>query len=249
VDYKKIYNQLIDRAKGRKLNTYFERHHIFPVSMGGKNSKDNLVDLTAREHLIAHMLLWRIYRNNSMSYALWQMSNTRGIKLNSRLYESLRLNVSELVSKQMTGKIVSADTKKKMSKSGKGRVFSEEHRQKISNNRKGVATIPKGYKFNLTDEEFKIRSESRKGKYLGDKNHMKTNEHRERQRNLCNSPEVKQKFIERMTGHRPYNFKRVSANGVEYESAVACAKALNVTYNWLMRRIKMDKYLEYFYLT
>ena len=248
MDYKKIYNQLVDRARERILDTYYEQHHILPVSMGGKNNKSNLVNLTAREHLIAHMLLWRIHRNTSMSYALWQMSNTRGIKLNSRMYETLRLNISVLVSKQMTGKVVSDETKSKMSQSGKGRVFTKEHKQKISDNRKGVATIPKGYKFNLTEDEIKTRSESRKGKYTGDVNHMKSTEHRERQRNLCNSPDVKQKFIDLMTGHKPYNFKRVSALGIEYNSATECAKVLGVTYNWLMRRIKMDKYPNYFYI-
>jgi hypothetical protein len=249
VNYNKIYDQLINKAQNRKLTGYIERHHILPRSMGGRNHKDNLVDLTAREHLLAHMLLWRIHRNTSMSYALWLMSNTRGIKLNSRMYESLRLNVSNLVSKQMSEKIITNETRNKMSASLKGRVFTSEHRQKISNSRKGVHTIPKGYKFNFSEEDIKKRSESRKGKYTGDAHHMKLDEHRDRQRNISNSPEVKQKFMERMIGHKPFNFRRVSANGIEYESAVACAKALDVTYNWLMRRIKMEKYPDYFYIT
>jgi hypothetical protein len=249
MDYKRIYNQLIDKAQKRKLITYSERHHILPVSMGGKNNKDNLVDLTSREHLIAHMLLWRIYRNRSMSYALWMMSHRLGIRITSRMYEELRINVSKFTSERMTGKIASDETKARMSKAFTGRVFTAEHKEKISNYRKGKSTIPKGHKFNLTEDEIKQRSESRKGKYTGESNHMKLPEHRERQRILSNSPEFKQRIKEKMTGHKPYNFKKVSACGIEYATATECAKILGVTYNWLMRRIRMDKYPDYFYVT
>ena len=36
---------------------YCERHHILPKCMGGGNERDNLIDLYAREHFIAHKLL------------------------------------------------------------------------------------------------------------------------------------------------------------------------------------------------
>lgn len=37
---------------------YVEKHHIFPVSIFGKNKR--IVYLTAREHFIAHVLLWKL---------------------------------------------------------------------------------------------------------------------------------------------------------------------------------------------
>lgn len=60
MNYIRIYFSIIQRAKGRKLeNTYTEKHHIFPVSIFGENNKT--VDLTFREHYIAHLLLIKIF--------------------------------------------------------------------------------------------------------------------------------------------------------------------------------------------
>ncbi len=40
--------KLLDRSKGGAC--YYEEHHILPRSLGGNDSKDNLVLLTPREH-------------------------------------------------------------------------------------------------------------------------------------------------------------------------------------------------------
>lgn len=65
MNYQRIYDQIVDRAKkeGRKKSqgVYYERHHIVPKCLGGSDSRDNLVLLTAREHFICHRLLCRIY--------------------------------------------------------------------------------------------------------------------------------------------------------------------------------------------
>ena len=65
MNYEKIYNQIIDRAKIRVLEGYKEIHHIIPRCVGGTNDKDNLVTLTAREHFICHWLLVRMYPDNN----------------------------------------------------------------------------------------------------------------------------------------------------------------------------------------
>lgn len=88
MDYQKIYNQLIQKAKQRTrptgyksgkprtkeefsaLNELFNKfgladvvtHHIIPKCMGGKNNKDNLVYLTYKEHKLAHKLLYYIHK-------------------------------------------------------------------------------------------------------------------------------------------------------------------------------------------
>ena len=36
---------------------YYEKHHILPTSMGGGNEPSNIVCLTLKEHLAAHLLL------------------------------------------------------------------------------------------------------------------------------------------------------------------------------------------------
>lgn len=69
--YLKVYESLMSRALLRgldktKLDYYTELHHIIPRCLWpeGKNRKSNQCLLTAREHIIAHMLLARIYPDN-----------------------------------------------------------------------------------------------------------------------------------------------------------------------------------------
>lgn len=96
MNYKKIYDALVDKAKPRGLDKsqhegYFEIHHIAPRCMGGSDDKENLVMFTAREHFIAHILLWKIYPSNSnLFHAAWMMSNRTITNRNSRVYASLR---------------------------------------------------------------------------------------------------------------------------------------------------------------
>jgi len=74
MDYQKIYNQIIERAKTRQLEGYKEKHHILPKCIGGLDVKENLVELTAREHFLCHKLLCKIYPNEyKLWYALWLM--------------------------------------------------------------------------------------------------------------------------------------------------------------------------------
>lgn len=61
MNYKKIYDNLIEKRILNPPQEYFEKHHIIPKSLGGSNEQNNLVRLTYREHYIAHWLLTKIY--------------------------------------------------------------------------------------------------------------------------------------------------------------------------------------------
>ena len=53
-----IHSILISRGRFNiPENEYRERHHIIPECMGGQTVEENLIDLYAREHFIAHKLL------------------------------------------------------------------------------------------------------------------------------------------------------------------------------------------------
>jgi hypothetical protein len=103
MDYTKHYEalcygrQLIPRTK--TSTDYYELHHIVPKSLGGQDTKDNLVMLTAREHYIAHLLLYNIYKQKGgdafrrMSFALVSMlstSTTTQSRFSSRSYGIMR---------------------------------------------------------------------------------------------------------------------------------------------------------------
>lgn len=74
MNYKKQYDQLIQKAyslkENRNNNEYYENHHIVPCSMDGSNDIFNIVKLTAKEHFVAHHLLWRMYQNTDSKYKM-----------------------------------------------------------------------------------------------------------------------------------------------------------------------------------
>lgn len=60
MNYKSVYDNLIVKAKKRGCpDGYYEKHHIIPKSLGGTDSESNMVNLTAKEHLFAHKLLFK----------------------------------------------------------------------------------------------------------------------------------------------------------------------------------------------
>lgn len=68
-----------------------EKHHIIPKSMGGNNSKSNIVELTPKEHYICHLLLTKAVINehkSKMIKAAYLMGKSRNI--NSKSYSILK---------------------------------------------------------------------------------------------------------------------------------------------------------------
>jgi hypothetical protein len=99
MDYKRIHDAIIERAKTRTLTGYKERHHIVPKCMGGTDDKSNLVELTAREHYIIHRILHELFPDNHgllKGYvAMTRLrQDQRDIKITSREYEYLRIEFS-----------------------------------------------------------------------------------------------------------------------------------------------------------
>ena len=76
--YWRWYEQIIDKARHRaRIGVYKETHHILPRAFGGSDDPDNLVDLTYREHFLAHWLLTKLYvgyERRQMVYALHCMT-------------------------------------------------------------------------------------------------------------------------------------------------------------------------------
>jgi hypothetical protein len=101
MNYQKIHDSLINRAKNRKLEGYVEIHHIIPKCMNGTNEPNNLVELTAREHFLIHWLLHEIYSNNTdLRYAFWSMcrssDNQTRYKPSSRVYDYAKRKMLEV---------------------------------------------------------------------------------------------------------------------------------------------------------
>ena len=68
MNYARTYYRIIEHRLNNPYPGYTEKHHIIPRSLGGSDSVDNLVKLTAREHFLCHWLLVKMYKENKTSY-------------------------------------------------------------------------------------------------------------------------------------------------------------------------------------
>jgi hypothetical protein len=170
MDYKKIYDNFMqdrlnkkpERLTLKKKGEYFEGHHIIPKSKGGTGNSyrpknnENIVLLTAREHFLAHWILWRIYRDRSTALSFHKMMSTNKNQnriTSSRGYqeskEAFRItNLGNQYGKGKT-KIISEEQKKKQSLIMKGKylgdknpfynkLHTEESKEKIRKSREGL---------------------------------------------------------------------------------------------------------------
>ena len=166
--YTRTYFAIINKAQTRILlqDIYTEKHHIIPKSLGGNNSKPNLVILTSREHFIVHWLLTKMTNSNNkhkMVNALRMMraenpSQTRyATKITSRVYANLKkgyimpFEIRQKISQSNKGRIspnkgkqLSAEHKHKLSIATKNKSLTETHKQKMSIAKKGKASPLKG---------------------------------------------------------------------------------------------------------
>ena len=108
------YKQFIDnilQTRGRFNcgEEYHERHHILPKCMGGTNDEENLIDLFAREHYIAHKLLALENPSEDGLITAWYLMCHFRNKFENRFipsaeeYEEARKAYAEIMSKRMTG--------------------------------------------------------------------------------------------------------------------------------------------------
>lgn len=157
--YIKLVNYVLEhQLEHQNASGYTENHHILPKSMSGSNKPENIIKFTARQHFLAHWMLWKAYQNKTATRAFWLMRHTmnrvqnRNKKLSSVVYEKLRIEHSYRMSSKnhpLFGKKFSNATKNKMSQNhadftgknnpmyGKKRVHSETTKAKISCGNKG----------------------------------------------------------------------------------------------------------------
>lgn len=187
--YEVWYYKIIFRAQNRTITGYSELHHVVPRSLGGSNDQENLVNLTAREHFICHILLTKFTTGtdkNKMIRAVMIMkgSNKNQCRyFNSRLYEHIRVKFGKQQSTRMQGennsfygKKHSAESKKRMSSTKKGKHNNswntglttetseklKEVAKKISESKKGVPSKRKGFSGKPASNETKAKMRERR---------------------------------------------------------------------------------------
>lgn len=177
--YSKIYFSITNRAKNRLVEGYTETHHVIPQSLGGSNDKDNLVELTAREHFICHWLLIKMTVGEERSKMMYALNGMRAenryqqryhTKITARVYEKYRLEHAQNHSATMKGRTppnkgrkMSEEQKQLLREKAKanhasGKVYSEEAQRKRIEKVKGQKR---------TEATRQKMSESHKGKVKG----------------------------------------------------------------------------------
>jgi hypothetical protein len=202
MNYLKHYCNLIRKAENRTSpEGYTEKHHIFPVSIYGKNNR--IVVLTGREHYIAHALLEKAFikrygienkKTIKMSKCNLLMKNGKRY-YNSYLYEGVRNRVSNII----RGK----------NHHHYGKLFDEEYKKKISDSLKLYYSknIHHMEGKNLTEETKQKIGERHKNKYVSPETRKK---HSVAIKGIIRSNETKKKISQSKSGTKWWNNGQIS---------------------------------------
>lgn len=204
--YKEFINNILEtRGRFNCGDEYHERHHIIPKCMNGSNDEENLIDLFAKEHFIAHKLLAEAYPDNEkivFAYTCMAFVSTESqhrYELTSDEYEDAKLKLSQIQKERMSdpknnpmyGKHHTEETRNKLSEAiknlpeevrksiddaHKGVKMSEEFRRQRSLARLGKPSTALGKHWSLSEETKQKRSETTKKRYESEEARRKTSE-------------------------------------------------------------------------
>lgn len=194
MDYKRIYTDIMQHFKAYPSEGYSEVHHIIPTCLGGPDTKENKVKLSARAHFVAHWLLWKMHpKHFGLARAFFLMAG-RGSNKSGKVYEAQKRKFAALSSEINKGRKHSPETCLKKSLAQKGKPKSPEHRA-------ALIGCQKGHK---RSDEFKAKlSAMRKGK----PQNPETNKLRiERVRAATQTPEFRAKLAAHAS--RPWTEER-----------------------------------------
>lgn len=128
MNYLKIYEKLCSRGQFERNIQYVECHHIVPRCIGGDDSTYNLTKLTAKEHYFAHLLLTKIYpENTKLLHAFGMMKNSnifQDRRFSSNQYSKMKTARSDAM--KLNNPMFDEETKNKAMKTRKDRYESGE---------------------------------------------------------------------------------------------------------------------------
>lgn len=187
LEEEKTYEELIrtilnTRGRFNCGDEYHERHHILPKCMGGGNEEENLIDLYAKEHFIAHKLLaLENPDNDKLIYAYTCMAFLKNdyehrYELTPEEYEEAKI----MFANSQKGKHRSEETKEKIRQKTKEQMSDPmmiemlrgKAKEQMSNPEMIEVLRRKAKKQMSNPAMIKILRERKLGVYDGDKNPM-----------------------------------------------------------------------------
>jgi len=228
--YSRWYEALVTKAQNRTIEGYVESHHIIPRSFGGNDSKANLVKLTAREHYIAHALLWKMkfagVYGSKMAFAFNTFINkmtteVRGVNhtytISSRIYETFRKEYSRLLKEKWAreganfkGKKHSEETKRIIGEKSKLKEFKRgpenpQWGKKQNVSPEGKASRLAAIKANWANPEFREKMiERRKAYFETPAGIAQRKAHSERVKGVPRDPAVIEKTASKKRGKKAH---------------------------------------------
>ncbi len=166
-----IHNILNTRGRFACGDEYYERHHIVPKCLGGTNDDENLIDLFAREHFVAHKLLAKENPNNSHLIYAWgcmawaHNDNQPRCELTPEEYEEARVACAIVISKDAKERLANPENNPMY-----GKHHSDATRIKIS---ESLHNLPP----EVSEQRRKTLSEKTKARLSNKENHPNYGKH------------------------------------------------------------------------
>ncbi len=177
--YTKWYLSIIERARSTQRSGYVENHHIIPLCMGGdKKDKTNIVALSAREHLVCHMLLLKMV-DGQIKYKLagglhrmiYSNPGKRKLSIPSRHFALAREQYARSQSERMKQLPRTKQWNENIGKASKGRIMSAEQKLKISISNSGENHWCYQKTGTMTNKKHSDESREKMSKALSGENH------------------------------------------------------------------------------
>jgi len=151
-EYTFQYYSIVDNAKSRLpkgatrkqaklLLSYTERHHVLPKSMGGTDDEDNLVWLTAEEHLTVHLLLPKMivddHNIRKMLLAAVRMANPQSKTQKRIIGDNL---IPEIAALRKEAALLHSAYMSKRNSGGNNPFFGKQHTEKTKEKQRKAST-------------------------------------------------------------------------------------------------------------
>ncbi len=139
MDYKALYHRFIQDRQGREVAGYSERHHIVPRCEGGGDEPENLLRLSARDHLFAHLILakWK----GGLHWLPLILMTSQAKRPSQPTAQELRIaaKAREKAGQALVGREKTKEERQKLSRALKGRTILPAWRAKMSQAHSGKA--------------------------------------------------------------------------------------------------------------
>lgn len=251
------YLRFIEHCKKKKYHSdeYLERHHVVPRHAGGSNSKDNLIKISLKDHILAHKIRHEVYKSpydlSAYNYMMGQSAKGKkaicaanGAKSKGRkLTQEHKDKISKATSGENNpfyGKTHTSQVTERLKENSTGRRWKEETKQKLSKTLKSRPDITNPRKCKVKNVEYSSLTEAAKTLGIGKSLLRYRLDFAKWKEYEWIGPPTESK--------RPKNARKVRIDNVEYCSISQAASVLNLHSRTVSKRCNSLFYTNYVFI-